>query len=56
MDRRKLEGDVQVFMSEKVFEGCGELSLADEIRVSLSGQACLLLLHRSFVIQIIILI
>src|SRR5580658_4320512 len=46
LDRKELEGYIQVFMAEKLFEGCGGLSLNDEIRVGISGHACLLLLHR----------
>lgn len=45
-DRRDLEGHIQVFLAEKVFEGCGGLEMTDEVRVSIAGQACLLLLHR----------
>ena len=37
---------MQVFLSEKHFEGCGGLELTDEIRVTIAAQACLLLLHR----------
>jgi MtfA peptidase len=45
-DRRELQGLVQVFLGEKVFEGCGGLELTDEIKVTIAAQACLLLLHR----------
>ena len=45
-DRRELQGHIQVFVAEKTFEGCGGLSLTDEIRVTIAAQACLLLLHR----------
>ena len=45
-DRDKLLGDVQIFLEEKTFEGCGGLDLTDEIRVTIAAQACLLLLHR----------
>jgi hypothetical protein len=45
-DRRELEGNIQVFLAEKRFEGCGGLELNDEIRVSIAACACLLLLHR----------
>lgn len=45
-ERRELEGLVQVFLAEKNFEGCGGLELNDEIRVTIAGQACRLLLHR----------
>jgi len=45
-DRAELLGHVQVFLAEKRFEGCGGLELTDEIAVTISAQACLLLLHR----------
>jgi MtfA peptidase len=45
-DRRELRGHVRVFLAEKHFEGCGGLTLTDEIRVTIAAQACLLLLHR----------
>lgn len=45
-DRNELLGHVQVFLSEKRFEGCDGLQLTDEILVTITAQACLLLLHR----------
>ena len=45
-DQRELQGDIQVFLDEKRFEGCGGLELTDEIRVTIAAQACLLLLRR----------
>jgi Mlc titration factor MtfA (ptsG expression regulator) len=45
-DRTELQGHIQVFLDEKVFEGCGGLELTDEIRLTIAAQACLLLLHR----------
>jgi len=45
-DRAELLGHVQVFLAEKVWEGCGGLELSDEIRVTIAAQACMLLLHR----------
>src|SRR6266480_6549483 len=45
-DQIELLGHTQVFMAEKHFEGCGGLVLTDEMRVTIAGQACLLLLHR----------
>jgi Mlc titration factor MtfA (ptsG expression regulator) len=35
---------VQLFVADKYWEGCGGLELTDEIRVSIAGQACLLVL------------
>lgn len=45
-DRRELDALVRIFMAEKRFEGCGGLSITDEMRVTTAAQACLLLLHR----------
>jgi Mlc titration factor MtfA (ptsG expression regulator) len=45
-DKAELLGHIQVFLAEKHFEGVGGLELKDEIRVTIAGQACLLLLHR----------
>jgi MtfA peptidase len=46
VDRRELEGLVQIFVAEKTFEGCSGLELIDEMKVTIAAQACLLLLHR----------
>ncbi len=43
-ERAHLRALVQVFIVEKYWEGCGGLRLTDEIRVTISAQACLLLL------------
>lgn len=40
--RRRLRRLVQVFVAEKNWEGCGGLTLTDEIRVTIAAQACLL--------------
>ena len=45
-DQQELQGHIQVFLAEKLFEGCGGLELTDEIKVTIAAQACLLLLHR----------
>jgi Mlc titration factor MtfA (ptsG expression regulator) len=45
-DQKELLGHLQVFLSEKRFEGCAGLQLTDEIRVTIATTACLLLLHR----------
>ena len=42
----QLEGLVNVFLAEKNFEGCGGQEITDEVRVTIAGQACLLLLNR----------
>ena len=43
-DRDRLRGLIQVFLDEKVFEGCGGLELSDEIQITIAGYACILLL------------
>jgi MtfA peptidase len=45
-DQAELLGHVQVLIAEKHFEGCGGLTLTDEIRLTIASQAALLLLHR----------
>ena len=45
-DQRELMGHIQVFLDEKRFEGCGGLTITDEIRVTIAAYACVLLLHR----------
>jgi MtfA peptidase len=45
-DRDELRQRMQVFLAEKVFEGCAGLEITDEIRVTIAAHACLLLLHR----------
>jgi Mlc titration factor MtfA (ptsG expression regulator) len=45
-DVTELEARVRVFLAEKQFEGCGGLELTDEMKVTIAGQACLLVLHR----------
>lgn len=43
--RAVFEKHVRVFLDEKRFEGCGGLEVTDEMRVTVAGHACLLLLH-----------
>ncbi|MDY0212266.1 MAG: zinc-dependent peptidase [Desulfuromonadaceae bacterium] len=43
-ERSRLKALIQVFISEKNWEGAGGLQITDEIRVTISAQACLLLL------------
>jgi Mlc titration factor MtfA (ptsG expression regulator) len=43
-ERAHLRALIQVFIAEKNWEGAGGLQLTDEIRVTISAQACLLLL------------
>ncbi len=44
-ERSRLRALIQVFIAEKTWEGCGGLELTDEIRVTISAQACLLILN-----------
>lgn len=43
-EQNGLRRGVQVFVAEKYWEGCQGLVVNDEIRVSIAGQACLMLL------------
>jgi len=45
--RQELHQDIKIFLSEKMFEGCGGLIITDEIRVTIAAQACMLLLNRN---------
>ncbi|MBN1824935.1 MAG: zinc-dependent peptidase [Candidatus Eisenbacteria bacterium] len=45
-ERRELERLVRVFLAEKTFEGAGGFEVDDEARITIAGQACLLLLNR----------
>jgi len=42
VERAELLAITQVFLEEKQWEGCGGLELTDEIRITISVQACLL--------------
>ncbi|MGV3756144.1 MAG: zinc-dependent peptidase [Verrucomicrobiota bacterium] len=44
--REALEDLIQIFLGEKVFEGCGGQEITDEVRVLIAAQACFLLLNR----------
>lgn len=45
-DRRELLAHTRVMLAEKRFEGCGGLTVTEEMRVLIAAQASLLLLHR----------
>jgi hypothetical protein len=45
-EQERLRDLVQVFIAEKNWEGCGGLELDDEMRVTIAGCACLLILGR----------
>lgn len=44
--QHRLRDLTQVFIAEKHWEGCGGLELDDEMRVTIAGSACLLILGR----------
>ncbi len=44
--RQQLDHKVKYFIRDKTFYGCDGLVVTDEIRVTIAGQACLLLLNR----------
>src|SRR5438094_3081488 len=44
-ERERLLRLVQVFLTEKHFEGCGGLTLTEEMKITIAAGACLLLLH-----------
>jgi Mlc titration factor MtfA (ptsG expression regulator) len=43
-EQAKLRDDLRIFQAEKEWEGCGGLELTDEIKVTISAFACLLVL------------
>jgi Mlc titration factor MtfA (ptsG expression regulator) len=44
--RREFEGHVRLFVHDKTFEGFQGVEIDDEIRLTIAGNACLLLLNR----------
>lgn len=44
--RRRLEGHINIFLHEKVFVGCNDLQITDEVRLLIAAQACLLILNK----------
>ena len=44
--REELHGRINIFLDEKDFIGCAELQISNEIRVTIAGNACILLLKR----------
>jgi len=45
-ERTRLENDARIVVAEKTWEGCGGLTVTDEMKVTIAGQACLMLLGR----------
>ncbi|NWN91170.1 zinc-dependent peptidase [Marinobacter adhaerens] len=46
--QQTLEGQVQLFVSEKNFYGCDGFKVTDRVRIAIAGHACLLILKRSY--------
>ena len=44
--KARLHGTIHVFLDEKELVGCRGLDVTDEMRVTIAGQACLLILNR----------
>ncbi|MBE9053146.1 zinc-dependent peptidase [Nostocales cyanobacterium LEGE 11386] len=44
-ERRRLQGHIQVFLTEKQFIGCQGLQVTEEMRLTIAAVACLLLLN-----------
>ena len=44
--RAQLHGHINVLLAEKHFEGCNGLEVTDEVRVTIAGEAALLVLNR----------
>ena len=42
----QLYNDMKVFLREKEFVGCAGLEVTEEMRVTIAGEACILLLNR----------
>jgi len=45
--KNKLHGHINYFLHDKAFIGCKGLEITDEIRLTIAGNACLLVLNRS---------
>jgi Mlc titration factor MtfA (ptsG expression regulator) len=43
-EQARLRDDLRIFIAEKNWEGCGGLTMTDEIKVTIAAQACLLVL------------
>ena len=44
--RRTLQGCINYFLAEKVFVGCDDFAITDEVRLTIAGNACILVLNR----------
>lgn len=43
-EQARLRDDLRIFVAEKSWEGCGGLTITDEIKVTIAAQACLIVL------------
>jgi len=46
-ERRKLEGDLQLFLEDKIWSGADDFDMTDEVRLTVATTALRLTLHRS---------
>ena len=44
--KKQLHGHINIFLSEKTFEGCSGQAITDEIKLTIAALACVLLLNR----------
>ena len=44
--KNQLHGHINIFLTEKTFEGCSGQEINDEIKLTIASQACILLLNR----------
>ena len=44
-ERSKLEGDLQILVAEKNWEGCRGFEVTDEVRVTVAAQVCLMVIE-----------
>jgi len=45
--RHALHGRINIFLNEKKFIGCAGFTITDEVRLTIAGNACILLLNRA---------
>ena len=45
--RDELNGDIQIFIDEKFFEGCNGFEITEEVKLLIAAQACTLLINRT---------
>lgn len=48
VQQRRLQQLINLFLARKAFYGCADLEMTDEIRITIAGQACLLLLNKGW--------